>query len=73
MQRIAVQDCGFEAVLFLPDSTTPLPVIVTLGGFRGGLQESRAEQLALEGFASLALAYFGYGDVPLTLDNIPLE
>lgn len=73
MQRIAVQDCGLEAVLFLPDSTTPLPVIVTLGGFRGGLQESRAEELALEGFASLALAYFGYADLPPALENIALE
>ena len=73
MQRIAVRDGGLEAVLFLPDSAMPLPVVLTLGGFRGGLQETRAEQLALEGFASLALAYFGYEGLPSTLEKIPIE
>ena len=72
-QRIPVRENGLVATLFLPASKTPLPVIITLGGSRGGLREGRAQLLASHGFAALALAYFNEEDLPEVLKEIPLE
>jgi dienelactone hydrolase len=44
-----------------------------LGGFRGGVNETRAEQLSSYGFATLSLAYFGCPGLPATLEKIALE
>lgn len=73
MQRILIRESGIVATLFLPKASNPLPLIVTLGGFRGGLQEERAERLSAHGFASLALAYFGCEHLPPFLREIPLD
>ncbi len=73
MQRIVVRDRGLVAALFHPKSPGPFPLIVTLNGFRGGVQEERAQWLASHGFASLALAYFGCVGLPSSLQEIPLE
>ena len=59
--------------LFLPLTEKRLPLIITLGGFRGGLHEERAKNLVNHGFATLALAYFGCEGLPSTLQEIPLE
>ncbi|HUD01345.1 MAG TPA: acyl-CoA thioester hydrolase/BAAT C-terminal domain-containing protein, partial [Rhabdochlamydiaceae bacterium] len=64
---------GRRAVFYLPVSDHPLPVIITLSGSNGGISESRAKLLASEGFATLALGYFGIGGLPSNLENIPLE
>ncbi len=72
-QRIIIEDQPFKAVLFLPISDRPLPAIITLSGSNGGLSESRAKALAVEGFATLALGYFGIEGLPSNLENIPLE
>lgn len=42
-------------------------------GFIGGLVEFRASLLASHGFAVLALAYFGYEDLPEKLQEIDLD
>lgn len=74
MQRIAIQEQGFLGAIHLPKGKRgPYPLVVTIGGFRGGLNESRAEKLADHGFASLALAYFGGPGLPSALREIPLE
>lgn len=73
MERIPIQDAGLVGALYLPKSAFPLPLIITLGGFRGGINESRAEKLAAQGFASLSLAYFGCAGLPASLREIPLE
>jgi dienelactone hydrolase len=46
---------------------------VSLGGAGGGLSEGGAESFAREGFAALALAYFGLDGLPRELVEIPLE
>ena len=38
--------------------------MIDLYGTAGGLNEYRAALLASRGFAALALAYFGYDDLP---------
>lgn len=74
MQRLEVREEGLAAVLFLPkEGAAPFPLVITLGGFRGGVNEERARMLALSGKASLALAYFGCPGLPSALQQIPLE
>lgn len=46
---------------------------MSLGGAGGGLSEGAAESFASEGFAALALAYFGLDRLPRELVEIPLE
>ena len=42
-------------------------------GTAAGLHEFKAALLASHGFAALALAYFGFDDLPQTLDEVELE
>lgn len=49
-----------------------VPVVV-LGGSGGGLQHASAALLASHGHPSLAVAYFGYKNLPTSLAEIPLE
>ena len=58
---------------FRPSVSEPHPAVLALGGAGGGLAEGGAETLASEGFAALALAYFGIGRLPRDLVEVPLE
>lgn len=51
----------------------PFPGVIDIFGGIGGLTEFRASLLASRGFATLALAYFGYEDLPCVLGPIDLE
>ncbi|EFB40713.1 MULTISPECIES: acyl-CoA thioester hydrolase/BAAT C-terminal domain-containing protein [Parachlamydia] len=73
MVKIEVKEDGLVGSLFLPFSQAPLPVIIVLGGSNGGLSENRARLIASNGFAVLALGYFGLEGLPDNLENIPLE
>jgi len=63
---------GVVGVLVEPRSKADCAVVV-LGGSEGGLHEADAVALAQEGFAALALAYFGAPGVPSGLVDVPLE
>jgi dienelactone hydrolase len=63
---------GVAGVLVRPASGAERAVVV-LGGSEGGLHERDAVALAEEGFAALALAYFGAPGVPSVLRDVPLE
>lgn len=71
--RHLIQENGIVGALFLPPSSTPLPLVITLSGSNGGLSESRAKLLASRGFATLALGYFAVEGLPPTLEKIPME
>ena len=73
MVRQPVWEGGLVGTLFLPDASAPRGAVLTLGGAGGGLSEGAAETLAKEGFAALALAYFGLEGLPRELVEIPLE
>ncbi|KAK3876949.1 hypothetical protein Pcinc_018300 [Petrolisthes cinctipes] len=47
----------------------PFPGVVDMFGGTGGLLEYRSAQMASRGFASLALAFFGYDDLPKSLEE----
>lgn len=71
MKKTAIRENGLVGTLFCQGA--PTSAIIVLGGSSGGLQEARAEKLAEEGFAALALAYFAVEDLPPRLNRIPLE
>ena len=73
MVRKPVREEGLVGTLFLPDASAPRAAVLALGGAGGGLSEGAAETLAGEGFAALALAYFGLDGLPRELVEIPLE
>src|SRR5690606_32668171 len=64
---------GLSAIFVTQSGTTPRAGIIVVGGSEGGLHEPDAIALAQEGFAVLALAYFGAQGVPSVLKDIPLE
>jgi dienelactone hydrolase len=73
VQRRPIEEEGLVGTLFCPSTPGLHPAVIALGGVGGGLREGGAEALASEGFASLALAYFGVEPLPRELVEIPLE
>ncbi|XP_042359205.1 acyl-coenzyme A thioesterase 1 [Plectropomus leopardus] len=73
MKRIPVQEGRIRGVLFIPPGEGPFPGIVDLYTFGGRLTEARASLLANKGFVCLALAYFGYEDLPKNPKKLDLE
>jgi dienelactone hydrolase len=71
--RKPVDEEGVVGTLFQPSTPAPHPAVIALGGAGGGLSEGGARTLGGEGFATLALAYFGVGALPQELVEIPLE
>ncbi|KAM9646248.1 peroxisomal succinyl-coenzyme A thioesterase-like isoform 1-T1 [Trichechus inunguis] len=73
VRREPVRAGRVRATLFLPPGPGPFPGIIDIFGIGGGLLEYRASLLAGHGFATLAVAYYEYEDLPKTYDNIHLE
>jgi dienelactone hydrolase len=75
--RTEVRHDGLVGVLFHPEPTSEsaaaLPGVLTLGGAEGGLHERDAARLAEQGYAALALAYYGLPGLPDVLKDVPLE
>ncbi|XP_029454504.1 acyl-coenzyme A thioesterase 1-like isoform X2 [Rhinatrema bivittatum] len=62
----------YGAELQLP-GPGPFPGVIDLYGTSGGLFEYRASLLANKGFVMLALAYFGFDDLPVGLEELQLD
>ncbi|XP_074004957.1 acyl-coenzyme A thioesterase 5-like [Numenius arquata] len=73
VQRVPVRDGRIRATLFLPAGEDPFPGIIDMHGFGEGLLEHRASLLANHGFATLALAYYQYEDLPQKPTELHLE
>jgi dienelactone hydrolase len=71
--RREVGESGLVGVLLLPEGSGPHPGVVVLGGSRGGVREELAARLAGHSLVALALSYFGAGDLPAAIVEIPLE
>ncbi|PNJ72685.1 bile acid-CoA:amino acid N-acyltransferase [Pongo pygmaeus] len=71
--RIKVQEGRLRGALFLPPGEGLFPGVIDLFGGLGGLLEFRASLLASRGFASLALAYHNYEDLPPKPEVTDLE
>uniref|UniRef100_A0A8D0G382 ACOT2 thioesterase n=1 Tax=Sphenodon punctatus TaxID=8508 RepID=A0A8D0G382_SPHPU len=73
VSRIPVREGRIRATLFLPPGDGPFPGIIDIYGTGGGLPEYKASLLANYGFATLALAYYGYEDLPKDMKEFHLE
>ena len=70
-----VRENGLVGMFYRPASDQPLPAMLVMGGSGGGLlgPESYPGGLASQGYAVLALAYFGIDGRPGQLHLQPLE
>jgi dienelactone hydrolase len=70
-----IREPHLSGVFFQPASIEPKPAVIVLSGSTGALAWSSqvAALLARRGFAALALAYFGFDELPPQLVEIPLE
>jgi uncharacterized protein len=68
-----IHDNGIVATFGTPDGGGPFPGVLALGGSDGGTPEYFLNLLAPEGFAVLALQYWGTTDTQTSLADIPLE
>ncbi|XP_075008545.1 acyl-coenzyme A thioesterase 6-like [Calonectris borealis] len=73
VRRVPVREGRLRATLFLPPGEDTFPGIIDIHGYVGGLFEHRASLLANHGFATLALAYFQYEDLPQKPTELRLE
>ncbi|NXJ77574.1 ACOT2 thioesterase, partial [Trogon melanurus] len=73
VRRVPVREGRIRATLFLPPGKDTFPGIIDIHGYVRGLFEQRASWLANRGFATLALAYFGYEDLPQKPTKLHLE
>jgi uncharacterized protein len=74
--RIDVRENGLYGELYVPKSAAGrLPALILLEGSSAGLDSisALAPPFAKEGYATLALAYFGEVGLPQSLEGIPLE
>ena len=71
--HMAVRADGIVGTFFVPTGGSQYPGVLVFGGSGGSLSETQAALLAAHGYATLALAYFAYEDLPPSLLDIPLE
>ncbi len=64
---------GFEGTFACSDERGVFPGVLALGGSEGGVPSVYLDLLVPEGFACLALAYFGTKDTQSALVEVPLE
>ncbi|TRZ26278.1 hypothetical protein HGM15179_000890 [Zosterops borbonicus] len=73
VRRVPVREGRIRATLFLPPGEDTFPGIIDIQGLGGGLSEPRASLLANHGFATLALAYYQFEDLPQKPKELQLE
>ncbi|XP_039597313.1 acyl-coenzyme A thioesterase 1-like [Polypterus senegalus] len=73
VRRLPVKEGRVRGTLFLPPGEGPFPGVLDMYGTGGGLPEYRACLLSGHGFAVLALAYYGYQDLPKDMRKLQLE
>jgi len=73
MPTTKIRENGIVATFGTPDRDGPFPGVLALGGSDGGTPEYFLNLLVPEGFACLALQYWGTRDTQLSMTDIPLE
>ncbi|KAI4905871.1 hypothetical protein NFI96_023560 [Prochilodus magdalenae] len=73
VRRTPVREGRIRGTLFTPPGEGPFPGIIDLYTFGGSICEPRAALLASKGFVVLALAYYGYQDMPKEVKKFDLE
>ncbi|XP_069588724.1 acyl-coenzyme A thioesterase 1-like [Ranitomeya imitator] len=73
VRREPLREGRVRGSLFLPPGPGPFPGVLEVPGAGGGLLEYKASLLASRGFATLALAYYNYEDLPKDMKELQLE
>ncbi|ETB70712.1 acyl-CoA thioesterase [Bacillus sp. CPSM8] len=73
VERQEVSENGLSGTFFRPLAVNRPPAVIVLGGSDGGLDETMAGMLANYGYATFAIPYFQYKQLPKKLVEIPLE
>ncbi|XP_074091863.1 acyl-coenzyme A thioesterase 1-like [Macrotis lagotis] len=73
MRAIRVREGALRGSFFLPPGNGPFPGVIDMFGDEGGLHEFRASLLACRGFATLALPYFAFEDLPPIMKDLNLD
>ena len=73
MIRRELRDDDLVGTFACPDGEGPFTPVLTLGGSDGGIAEIYLNLLVPEGFACLALAYFGTAHLQRSLVEVPIE
>ncbi|XP_063804014.1 acyl-coenzyme A thioesterase 1-like [Pseudophryne corroboree] len=73
VRRIRLREGAVRGSLFLPPGEGSFPGVIDMFGDDGGMVEYRSSLLASRGFASLALPYFAFEDLPPTMTEFHLE
>jgi pimeloyl-ACP methyl ester carboxylesterase len=71
--EIRLRETDLVGTFRTPEGRGPFPGILALGGSDGGTPEYFLNLCVTEGFACLALAYWGTSDTQSTMVEIPLE
>lgn len=75
LRIIDVDAVGLSGTLYVPPGVGPFPALLAFGGSEGGDSGGAgyASELVADGYAVLALAYFGAPGLPAQLEDVPLE
>ncbi|CAO2586861.1 Peroxisomal succinyl-coenzyme A thioesterase [Lemmus lemmus] len=73
VRRVPVREGRVRATLFLPPGEGPFPGIIDVFGVGGGLLEYRASLMANHGFATLALAFYDFEDLPKDYNIVEVD
>ncbi|XP_030069672.1 acyl-coenzyme A thioesterase 1 isoform X2 [Microcaecilia unicolor] len=73
VRKIRLREGVVRGSLFIPPGDGPFPGVIDMFGDEGGLLEFRSSLLANRGFAALALPYFGFEDLPVSMKDFQLE
>jgi uncharacterized protein len=73
LSSLDVREDGLVGTLVKPQDGDRYPPVLCIGGSSGGVSLEMAEALAREGFAALALGYFGADRLPPVFAELPLE
>lgn len=71
--RLDLREDDLIGTFTCPDEGGPFPPVLALGGSDGGIAEVYPSLLTPEGFACLALAYFGAAHLQRSLIEVPIE
>lgn len=69
----SISSDGVFGKLFVPKGAKTRSAILVVGGSDGGYSTTKAQGLAMAGFVTFGLAYFGEEGLPKRLEEIPLE
>ena len=70
---IRIREGGIVGTFGAPEGERPFPGVLALGGSDGGTPEYFLNLLVREGFACLALQYWGTTETQLSLSHVPVE